>query len=61
MNISVSVSTRPALKCLSVHEREMGVFIHMGEMGVFIHTGEMGVCTTTAGPFGPLAPPVMFT
>lgn len=52
MNISVSVSTRPALKCLSVHEREMGVFIHMGEMGV---------CTATAGPFGPLAPPVMFT
>lgn len=43
--------------CLS-YTREMGVFIHMGETGVFIHTGEMGVCTATAGPSGPLAPPV---
>ena len=58
LNISVSVSTRTALKCSSIHAREMGVFIHMGETGVFIHTGEMGVCTATAGPSGPLAPPV---
>ena len=58
LNISVSVSTRTALMCSSIHAREMGVFIHMGETGVFIHTGEMGVCTATAGPSGPLAPPV---